>query len=229
MADIDNGTVAKSTGFSSSNPESTGTRSAMAWSLFDGRGQRKYLTPKERAAFIEAAARADPMTATFCLTLALTGARISEILQLTPERIDANNGAIALETLKRRERGVFRAIPVPKEFIRYLESVHDIRGALNDADLRGRRLWSWSRTTAWKRVKKIMQTAGVPANVAKPKALRHAFGVEAVQEKIALSLIKKWLGHTKIETTAIYADPIGNEERALARLMWRGFMKSHRR
>jgi len=51
--------------------------------------------------------------------------------------------------------------------------------------------------------------------------LRHAFGVDAVQNRIALSLVKKWLGYAKIETTAIYADPIGAEERALARLMWK--------
>jgi site-specific recombinase XerD len=57
--------------------------------------------------------------------------------------------------------------------------------------------------------------------LAKPRALRHAFGVDAVQNRIALSLVKKWLGYAKIETTAIYADPIGAEERALARLMWK--------
>ena len=47
----------------------------------------------------------------------------------------------------------------------------------------------------------------------------HAFGVEAVQQRIALSVVKKWLGHAKIEAPAIYADPVGEEERALARLM----------
>ena len=65
-----------------------------------------------------------------------------------------------------------------------------------------------------------MLAAGVDPSVAKPRALRHAFGVEAVQQRIALSLIKRWLGHAKIETTAIYANPVGEEERALARLMW---------
>jgi hypothetical protein len=67
-----------------------------------------------------------------------------------------------------------------------------------------------------------MRGANVPSDVAKPRALRHAFGVEAVQKRIALSVIKKWLGHAKIETTAIYADPVGDEERALARLTWEG-------
>jgi hypothetical protein len=65
-----------------------------------------------------------------------------------------------------------------------------------------------------------MKESGVGPGQAMPKALRHAFAIEAVQQGIALSVIKKWLGHAKIETTALYADPIGEEERALARLRW---------
>ncbi|MEI9887754.1 MAG: tyrosine-type recombinase/integrase [Rhizomicrobium sp.] len=187
----------------------------MNWSLFDARGQRKYLTPAERAAFLLAAVAANPSTSTFCLTLALTGARISEVLALTPERLDRSEGTIVLETLKRRRKGVFRAVPVPGELLSYLATVHDLpRHPPKE------RLWRFSRPTAWKRVCKIMVEAGIGAGQAKPKALRHAFAVEAVQQRIALSLIKKWLGHAKIETTAIYAEPVGDEERALARLMW---------
>jgi integrase len=160
--------------------------------------------------------RAGGPTGTFCLTLALTGARISEVLQLTAARIDAGAGVVVLETLKRRERGIFRAIPVPPELMRMLETTH----RLSEAD-DGAKLWTWSRTTAWKRVKSVMRAAGVAPSLTKPKSLRHAFGIEAVQHRIALSLVKKWLGHAKIETTAIYADPIGAEERALAKLMWK--------
>ena len=65
-----------------------------------------------------------------------------------------------------------------------------------------------------------MTVAGIGPGQSKPKALRHVFAVEAVQQRIALSLIKKWLGHGKIETTALYAEPVGDEERALANLMW---------
>jgi integrase len=187
----------------------------MNWSLFDGRGQRKYLTPVERAAFLTAAYRADPQTGSFCVTLALTGARISEVLALTASRLDQSEGTIVLETLKRRRKGLFRAVPVPKELLAYLGSVHELsRRAPDD------RLWSFSRPTAWKRVKSVMAVAGIGRGQSKPKALRHAFAVEAVQQRIALSLIKKWLGHAKIETTAIYAEPVGEEERSLARLMW---------
>ena len=62
--------------------------------LFTGDGQRKYLTPDERRDFI-AAAKVHPDTSarTFCLTLAYTGCRISEALQLDYQRIDLRNPA----------------------------------------------------------------------------------------------------------------------------------------
>jgi len=67
-----------------------------------------------------------------------------------------------------------------------------------------------------------MRLAGVPEAQAKPKALRHAFAIDGTQERVGLSLLKKWLGHAKLETTEIYATPLGPEERMLARLMWHG-------
>ena len=199
----------------------------MSWSLFDAKGQRKYLTPTERAAFISAALKAEPITGSFCLTLALTGARISEALALTPDRLDVSDNVIVLETLKRRRRGVFRAVPVPRELIAHLILVHGLQTTPGSSDPK-QRLWKFSRPTAWKRVRQVMHEAGIGTHLAKPKALRHAFAVEAVQQRIALSLIKKWLGHAKIETTALYAEPVGDEERALARLMWQAISPDDR-
>ncbi len=188
----------------------------MTWTLLDSRGHRKYLTSAERAAFVQMALTAEQTVGTFCLTLALTGARISEVLALTADRVDAATSSVVFETLKRRERGVFRSVPVPPELVCRLLKIPTTISNENQ------RLWRFSRPTAWKHVKRLMARANVPDHVAKPRALRHAFGVEAVQKRIALSVIKKWLGHAKIETTAIYADPVGEEERALARLTWEG-------
>ena len=66
--------------------------------LYDGRGSRKYLTPNERRAFAATALRMAPPILTFCLTLLYTGARVSEVLALTPERIDVAKSAIIFET-----------------------------------------------------------------------------------------------------------------------------------
>jgi site-specific recombinase XerD len=65
-----------------------------------------------------------------------------------------------------------------------------------------------------------MRKAGMAESLCKPKALRHAFAVEAGQKGIPLNIVQRWLGHARIETTAIYASAIGEEERNLARRAW---------
>lgn len=194
----------------------------MSWSLYDARGRRKYLVPKERSAFLKAAFEVGGTVWTFCAVLTFSGARISEVLALCPEQIDDGNGAINFETLKRRKKGVIRAVPVPRKLLDQLDATHHYRIAQLDPLRAGERLWPWSRTTAWRRVKEVMRQAGHPEYVSKPRALRHAFGAESTLNQVPLTLVKKWMGHAKLETTEIYTSLIGNEERALAQLTWRG-------
>ena len=54
---------------------------------------------------------------------------------------------------------------------------------------------------------------------ASAKGLRHGFAVHAVSVA-PLTLVKKWLGHSRLETTEIYLGVIGLEERAMAKRMW---------
>lgn len=186
--------------------------------LFDQTGTRKYLTAVERQAFIQATKRSSPQIETFCLTLAYTGARISEVLALTPRRIDREAHCIIFESLKKRRRGVFRAVPVPDVLLQKLAEVY----ALEDTQAADQRLWPWSRTTAWGYVKTIMAVAKISRRQAMPKSLRHAFGVGGTMAGVPLNLIQRWMGHSRIETTAIYANAVGDEERALAKRMWKG-------
>lgn len=48
----------------------------------------------------------------------------------------------------------------------------------------------------------------IPYSLGKPKAFRHAFAVEAGSKAIPLSIVQRWLGHVRIETTAIYASAL---------------------
>lgn len=189
--------------------------------LYDASGNRKYLTVPERQRFIEVARRRPPDVETFCLTLAYTGARISEVLALKAANLDEPAGVIVFESLKKRRKGVYRQVPVPCELLQRLTASLDLGNV--DPTIR---LWPWSRTTAWKYVKDVMREAKVPLFCAMPKALRHAFGVAGVSEALVpLNMMQKWLGHARIETTAIYADAVGPEERAIARRMWSGRTK----
>ncbi len=187
------------------------TNFRMANSLFDRSGNRKYLVARERLAFVRSAHAAGGEIGAFCLTLAFTGARISEVLALVAERIDSADEAIAFRTLKQRKKTVFRAVPVPSSLIAMLT------GCVADPKSR---IFPWGRTTGWKIVKAVMRDAGIGEALCKPIALRHAFAVEAGQKSVPLNIVQRWLGHARIETTAIYASAIGDEERNLARRAW---------
>ncbi len=189
--------------------------------LYDQDGQRKYLTPDEREEFLKAAEAAPREVRTFCATLAYTGCRISEALALTADRVDLKDGVIIFESLKKRKRGVYRAVPVPPAFLDALNLVHDLRATKKRKDRgRGVHLWNWSRGTAWARVCEVMEAAGIAGPHATPKGLRHAFGVKAITSGVPLNTLQKWLGHAQLSTTSIYADAIGAEEKQIAERMW---------
>jgi integrase len=187
-----------------------------------GPGGRKYLTKAERKRFGKAANHATPSVRLFCLLLLWSGGRLSEILALRASNIDLELGAVSIDTLKRRSRGIIRQVPVPRRLLVDLDREFQIGTAQRDPSLACRRLWPWSRTTAWRQVKRVMRTAGVTGARAMPKGLRHAFGVHAFQTKVPPHLIQRWLGHASLRTTAIYGDVVGREERLIAARMWRG-------
>lgn len=193
----------------------------MAGELFDHAGGRLYLTGSERVAFLEAATQYPREVRTFCGVLTHTGCRLSEGLALTVDRVDLASGVLVFETLKKRRRGVFRAVPVPPPLLDALDLVHGIRETQHARDGgRGRRLWTWSRTTAWSRVRRVMGTAHITGPYATPKGLRHGFGIAAVEAQIPLNLIQRWLGHAQLSTTTMYLEAMGTEEKHLAARMW---------
>jgi integrase/recombinase XerD len=195
-------------------------------SLYGPTGGRKYLNAAERRRFIKAANRADPQTRLFCLVLGWSGGRISEVLALTAAAIDIESGVVNIETLKRRKRGIVRQVPLPRDTLRELNRFFKLCVMQRDPDLAVERLWTWSRTTAWRRVKDVMAMAGVSGTPAMPRGLRHSFGVNAFQSNVPAHLVQRWLGHASLRTTSIYGDVIGPEERAIAKRMWRAGTRS---
>lgn len=181
--------------------------------LFDGAGRRKYLSASEWRRFLAAAADADPPTATFCRLLAYTGCRVSEALALAPEHLDRETGRVIFRTLKRRKR-VFRAVPVPPEL---MNALHRLAGGRRPATP----LWGWCRQTAWRRVKAVMRAAGIHGVQAMPKGLRHGFGIANAEQNVPPALTQRWMGHARLETTAIYQHAVGREEQAFAKRLWR--------
>jgi len=183
--------------------------------VFDRRGGRKYLNGTQRRAFLKAAQEeTDVARRAFCLTLFYTGCRISEALNLTLERIDHTQRCLVFETLKRRRRGVFRAVPIPDSLVTML-------GEIRSGSDASPRVWPLSRPTAYRVIKDCMKRAGITGGMASPKGLRHGFAVACIANNIPLTTLQKWLGHARLETTAIYLGVSGDEERSLARRLWR--------
>jgi site-specific recombinase XerD len=50
--------------------------------------------------------------------------------------------------------------------------------------------------------------------------LRHGFGIHAIRSGVPVNLVQRWLGHARLETTMIYLQALGSEEREIARRMW---------
>ncbi len=180
--------------------------------LFDDRGRRKYLTGDERRRFLLASAQCEARTRALCRLLVYSGCRVSEALQLTRDRLDATAGHVVLRTLKRRKT-VFRAVPLPDWLLAELL-------ALPPLTEEPEQLFGWCRQTAWRRVREVMAQAAIAGAQAMPKGLRHGFGIATAEHNIPGGLVQRWMGHSRLETTAIYQDAAGNEERAFAARLW---------
>ena len=191
--------------------------------LYDANGKRLYLTSAERDAFLEASVDFPRELRTFCNVLYYTGCRISEALALSPSSFDYSGNLVIFETLKKRRRGVFREVPVPAEMLDLLHMTHDIRTikAKGKNSEKQAPIWTWGRTTAWTKVKRVMIAANIedgPHRV--PKGLRHGYAIHALNKGVPLNMVCKWMGHSKMEVTAIYANAVGEEQQAIASRMW---------
>jgi integrase/recombinase XerD len=111
-------------------------------------------------------------------------------------------------------------VPLPRDAIREINRFFKLRVPQRDSELAVVRLWSWSRTTAWRRVKEVMAAAGISGAPAMPRGLRHSFGVNAFQSNVPPRLVQRWMGPASLRTTSIYADVMGPDERAFAERMW---------
>ena len=188
-------------------------------SLYGEAGGRKYLNRSESLRVLGALDDLRADRALFAQTLAWTGARISEVLALTPGSFQVEDCIAAIVTLKRRKFCV-REVPIPPALMRALDAHFGISQAQRCGTDHGP-LWPWCRVTGWRIVKTAMNRSGILGRQACPRGLRHGFGVAVLQAGVPLTLAQKWLGHARLSTTAIYAAACGPEEREFAARYWR--------
>lgn len=188
--------------------------------LFDPEGNRLYLTPDERASFAKATDDVSKDKRLFGLMLHHTGCRISEGLAVKMKDIDFSAGAVTLNSLKQRKSNVFRQVPLPDEYLRALDNAYDVRLLQKRSKPRNEYLWGWSRQHGYRLIIEMMKGAKLEGIKATPKGLRHAYAIACLDKSVPLNMVKKWMGHARLETTAIYANAMGHEERKLAARLW---------
>jgi len=189
--------------------------------LFDESGNRKYLTPEERELFYKATADVPKDWRMFGLMVYFFGCRLSEALNIKVKDIDFSAGVVTIGTLKQRRSGVYRQVPLSDDYLRSLDNSFDLRILQKkNSKTRNEFIWGWSRRHGYQVIKKIMDKAELEGMYAMPKGLRHAFAIACLDKGLPLNMVQKWLGHSSIETTAIYANAVGKEERKLAAKLW---------
>jgi integrase len=197
--------------------------------LYDKKtGMRKYLTLSEVKRFLNAADNLKPRQRTLCYIYAETGVRLNEALDLVNGSIDVDKQLIVVRTLKQHDptngdkfNDRYREIPISSKLLDMLRMVHEFQYGRRDAYLWSRDFYrsiKLSDTIAATWVKDAMISAGIePGPHRCIKGLRHAFGVTQVTHARApLTQVQKWMGHTNMQTTAIYTLASGGEERLIA-------------
>lgn len=196
-----------------------------AWSatpsLYAADGARKYLNRHERQRLLDATTTLPEDQALYCLCLAYSGGRVSEVLGVTAAALQLEAELITLRTLKRRKL-VMRELPLPPWLILRLDRYFGLSTLRRDPPMADQRLWPWHRVTAWRLVRRLAFQAGITGRRASPRGLRHAMGVLALARGAPLNIVQKWLGHARMSTTAIYASACGPEEVAFAARFWDG-------
>ena len=107
--------------------------------------------------------------------------------------------------------------------IEQLDYVYEIRRLQKKSAGSDVPLWTMSRPTAYRLVKRVMNRAGIVGKQATGKGLRHGFGVAMVTAKkpLPLHVLSQLMGHTDTKTTEIYLQGVASENgknRTLSRL-----------
>ncbi len=206
--------------------------------LFDPTtGDRLYVDEAERERFLKCSNRIHNIQhRMLCQVLHWTGCRVTEALGLSPRRINADKCVIRFRTIKKRKytkqgelkAPVFRDVPIPKDVAENLDIVFSLRR--NRKSKKGLDLPLWpvrgdqkkpmGRVTAWRIVKRVMESAGIEGKQATTKGFRHEFAVSMILGGMDYRLLQKRLGHERPETTAIYLQVTGTEAYDLQMGYW---------
>lgn len=144
-----------------------------------------------------------------CFILARTGARISELLKVKLSDIDFSAKTIKFETLKREHH--VRYVPVKAEVLAAIGE-RIARRSLYKNDY----LFKIARKTAYNRVKKLCEYAGLGDERAHPHTFRHTYAIINLAQGVPVTVVQEWLGHANILNTLIYTRILAQHSKQFA-------------
>jgi integrase len=150
--------------------------------------------------------------------------QIIRSVSISPHQILIENKVIVFRTLKKRKPDrhgnpkdpEYKRVEVPERLIENLDLAFDLKRFQNSDAL----LWSQSRTTAWRLIKRVLDRAGIKGPQASPKGFRHSFGIAMAQTGMPLTVLKELLRHASTSTTEVYLNFVGDEKRTLVMKGW---------
>lgn len=194
-------------------------------SLFSDTGERKYLNADERKRFYQALPVIENLAErAFVEFIFWTGCRISEALEMVYQRVNVESASVALKSKKKRgklKNKHFRIVPVPRDFMTFLDKALGVSEILSDelAD-HTRQLWYFKRKKGGKLVEKAMIKAAIFGIRATSRGLRHTFGVHCILKGVPEIRLQRYMGHSKLRSTAKYVQLVGMEDREILSRTW---------
>jgi integrase/recombinase XerD len=134
-----------------------------------------------------------------------SGLRVSELVTLTVERINLNQGVVRVMGKGAKER----LVPVGEEALNWVQRyLSEARPTLlgeksGDGLFVSRKAAGITRQAFWYRIRHYAVSAGIRGHIS-PHTLRHAFATHLVNHGADLRVVQMLLGHSDLSTTQIY-------------------------
>lgn len=132
-----------------------------------------------------------------------TGARVSEILSLTPHQVEYSLNYLKIKGKGEKERFAPFTPLVGEILKKYAEIDRPQLNPQTDLLFLNRRGFGLSRQGFWKTLKNISIQAGIMQRVS-PHVLRHSFASHLLESGMNLRSLQMLLGHSDLSTTQIY-------------------------
>lgn len=145
-----------------------------------------------------------------------TGLRVSELVNLSTDRVSLRQGVVRIIGKGNKER----LVPMGEEAVYWLERFfNEARATLlketsSDVVFPSTRAQFMTRQTFWHRIKHYAQVACISTHLS-PHTLRHAFATHLLNHGADLRVVQLLLGHSDLSTTQIYTHVAGERLKSL--------------